>query len=380
VATLDLQDEPPPEDEGIFVHFPLVDSALPTSEYQSPATAVIEPESQEPKLGQQAAAQSARRLSFNPIKLFKATRRLTLGSPIPSHASQVQGLKIHGEHTEANNNAAFASPLVSGRIRKPSLRSQPILIPSQVLAEHLSIPPLPTTPNLRRNSYIPSKSPYLAAPAGQAYPSMPSLLLQSTHALHLAPPPKVTHFEMQHMTPESVSFLREQEQLLIRRSAVVSQVDLAAAHRAFDESGEIGVAISTAPASHHQTRHSSSNNAATGASTLLPVPGRTSEAASPGLYSLYNDSSRVDSNELSRSRRTTITDYGTTLAPSPRTSFARPSQARNSSLFTNGAIGIHGSKSMVELDGAGLETHYERSGKGISKRKRKWWKMWKATS
>jgi len=253
--------EDPPEDEGIVINFDLenpgpapfqteVEVDPFQTEVEVDAVPVPEEDSLEPlptqltqpahiDSGEFARPSQVKRRTFDPRQLFSTPKLFS-----QKRNSVQPSSKRNNRNTISCQIPDTYTTSPSAKSTRPPSRSQPIII----MPHHQDIP-LPSPPSQLYSSALPTKSvPSLPSTTHSSLSERPqtSRSRTTTHIPIIPKPPNVPAHEMAHMTPQSLALLREQEQLLVRRSTMqMTRTDQKAANVAYASHEQIGVAISS---------------------------------------------------------------------------------------------------------------------------------------
>lgn len=207
----------PPEDDGIVINFNLDDPGpAPLVQPKDPQVEperLLQPEATQPEDQVLQESQSVKRRTFDPRQLFVSPKLFSQkrNSAIPASN------KSDNEATFSAVNFQQTLPLSTSR---PPTRSQPIII----MPHHQQMPvPFSSQPLQVYSGTLPARStpslPSTTVPTTSTDPSQGRPRRQS-HIPIVPKIPSVPAFELAHMTPQSLALLREQEQILVRRSTL----------------------------------------------------------------------------------------------------------------------------------------------------------------
>jgi hypothetical protein len=366
---LSLQSEPP-GDEGVLINSFSFQDDEPV---RTPAIEEVSVEEPVPTIADSLSVRASKRMTFIPEGFAAAEAaelaRLSIPPTPPAHIDDVAAVAA-----ALSREASLHRTASRGSMRPPS-RSQPIIIGGAATALPRTLPLPPRTPPAQAVS---PAAGFVASPASTIMtattmggtrlrptsraasappPHMEGRLRSTSNVLVVPHPPACPPEELAMMTPECVALLRAQEQMLVRRATLlIAQAHIentalgpatavAGGGRAYDEMGEIGVAVGEPPFQ---------------APPVPPIP--ADDEAGP-------------SSRRRHSRRSTVASVAAAVRRSPSMSFLRGPSGGKKGLAVNGSV-PGGSVSMVELhrvDGKGHDAADRKRGG----RKRGWWKVWR---
>ena len=290
-----------------------------------------------------------------------AARRMTI--------SATQFLSAHSNHQQLDDNTHLTPKRNTLQhtpsTTRPTTRSQPIVIDA-----YETIRPVTETP--------PQNIDFSNAP--DPTPVEDNRFRALSKPPVVFNPPEVSATEIKHMTAASLAFLREQEQLLIRRSTIaLGQLQQQPEERSWaTENDEIGMAISPGPASDSQNDQRASIIAS------LPDFSRPRKAPRPEKRSSHSKTGSTAHEDMfyegplpyspqDHPRTRLSRTQPTTASHTPRTgsiSFTKIGSRK----FLASRVPA-GTVSMVDLNQAGKNT----GANAVKKRwkKERWWKIWR---
>jgi hypothetical protein len=378
-----LQSEPP-GDEGVLINnfsFQDDDQAVRTP----PVEEISVEEPAMPAVADSVSVRASKRMTFIPegfpaAEAGSEIARLSIPPTPPAHIDDVAAVAA-----ALSREASLHRTASRGSMRPPS-RSQPIIIggpaAAAALPRTLLLPP--RTPPPQAASSAPGLAGLMASPASTVMtatttggarlrpasraasgpPAQGARLRSTSNVLVVPHPPACPPEELAMMTPECLALLRAQEQMLVRRATLlIAQAHIentalapaggvedpagagGAAGRAYDEMGEIGVAVGEPPPFQ-----------------APPVPPMPADDVGPS--------------RRRHSRRSTVASVAAAVRRSPSLSFLRGGAGGKKGAAVNGSVPV-GSVSMVELHRVDGKGHDAADKKRSGARKKGWWKVWR---
>jgi hypothetical protein len=371
---LSLQAEPPGDEDVLIGSFSFQDDDQAVHTPVVEEVAVIhEPEAPAAPASDAISARASKRTTFIPEGL---PARLSIPATPPTHIDDVAAVAAAVSREASLHRTASRSSM------RPPSRSQPIIIAGAGAAAAglpRALPLPPRTPPAQATAAAaglmasPASTVMTATtgattllrPASRAASAPPGRLRSTSNVLVVPHPPACPAEELAMMTPECLALLRAQEQMLVRRATLlIAQAHIentalpvasasptpdsasAAVGRAYDEMGEIGVAVGEPPFQ---------------APPVPPIPA---------------DDAREGAGRRRHSRRSTVASVAAAVRRSPSMSFLRPSGGGKKGAPVNGSVPA-GSVSMVELhhvNGKQRDDVEKKRGGGL---KKGWWKVWR---